>query len=262
MDYQTITFERRNWVAHITLNRPKQLNALNLQMARELMYAALECDSDRTIRAVHLSGAGTAFCAGGDLDEFASAENTAPVLLKEMTTHLHAAISRFARMDAPLVVAVNGTAAGAGMSLVCIGDLAFAAQSARFSSAYQRVGLTPDGSSTYYLARLVGLRRAQELILTSRVLKAAEAEQWGLINGMVKDDELLAETSAIAAKLATGPTWAIGRTKQLLLAGGNEALESQMEAESRSICDAARTDDFREGLDAFLSKRSPNFSGR
>ena len=146
MNYETIIFEQRNRVAHITLNRTGSLNAMNLAMARELMYAAIQCDDDPAIRAVHLTGAGNAFSAGGDLEEFASAEHTAPALLRELTTYLHAAISRFARMDAPVVMAVNGVAAGAGMSLVCAADLAFAANSAKFTSAYQRIGLTPDGS--------------------------------------------------------------------------------------------------------------------
>jgi 2-(1,2-epoxy-1,2-dihydrophenyl)acetyl-CoA isomerase len=261
IDYNVLILEKSGGVAEIILNRPDVMNAINLEMARELMYAAMECDDDPEIRAVVITGAGQAFCAGGDLGEYADAGDTAPVFLKEMTGYLHVAISRFARMDAPLIAAVNGTAAGAGMSLVCMADLAFAAQSALFTAAYHNVALTPDGSLTYYLARLVGLRRAQELLYTSRVLTADEATDWGLINGAVPDIELPGQITLIADKLAEAPTAALGRAKNLLLSGTNDTLESHMEAESRAAAAAARTGDFHEGIDAFLNKRKAAFTG-
>ena len=181
--------------------------------------------------------------------------------IKLLTTWLHAAISRFARMDAPLICAVNGTAAGAGMSLALIGDLVLAAESARFTMAYSRIALTPDCSATYYLPRLVGFRRAFELYLTNRILSAAEAEAWGLVNRVVADDALIAETQTLAAQLAAGPTQAIGATKRLFHSAWTESLESQMEQETRAITNAARHPEAAEGLEAFFERRKPNFRG-
>jgi 2-(1,2-epoxy-1,2-dihydrophenyl)acetyl-CoA isomerase len=261
VEYHALQFKKRGGVAELTLDRPEALNAINLEMARDLMFAAMECDQDPEVRCVVLTGRGKAFCAGGDLGEFADAGETAPALLKELTSYLHAAISRFARMDAPLVAAVNGVAAGAGMSLVCAADLAFAGKSARFTASYHNVGLTPDASCTYYLARLVGLRRAQELLYTSRVLSADEAAEWGLVNASLEDRELPSQVNMIAERLALAPTWAIGRAKNLLLAGTNDTLETHMEHESRAISEATRTQDFIEGIDAFLNKRKARFTG-
>ena len=261
IDYKSLVLEKNGGVAEILLDRPDQMNAINLDLARDLMYAAMECDDDPDVRAVVITGSGKAFCAGGDLGEYADSGDTAAVFLKELTSYLHVAISRFARMEAPLIAAVNGLAAGAGMSLVCMADLAFAGRSALFTAAYHNVALTPDGSLTYYLARLVGLRRAQELLYTSRVLTADEATDWGLINGVVEDVELPGQIALIADKLAEAPTLALGRAKNLLLSGTNDTLESHMEAESRAVAEAARSNDYYEGIDAFLNKRKPNFSG-
>ena len=146
------------------------------------------------------------FCAGADLKDFPPAGPEMAFRIKELTTYLHAAVSRFTRMDAPLICAINGTAAGAGMSLALIGDLALAGESARFTMAYSRIALTPDGSSTYFLPRIVGLRRSLELCLTNRMLSSHEAESWGLINRVVADEDLQSEAQALAAQLAAGPT--------------------------------------------------------
>ncbi len=163
MSYTTLLFEVRGHVAHITLNRPEAANSLNADLARDFMHAMLRCDEDGDIRAVVLSGAGRFFCTGGDLKSFAAQREDLPAHLKEVTTYFHAGISRMARMDAPVVAAVTGAAAGAGLSLACACDLVIAGASSRFTMAYTRAGLTPDGSSTYFLPRLVGLRRAVEL---------------------------------------------------------------------------------------------------
>jgi 2-(1,2-epoxy-1,2-dihydrophenyl)acetyl-CoA isomerase len=261
MDYETLHFELREGVAHVTLRREKAANAIDLKMAMELAQVALRCDEDRAVRAVLLSGSGRLFCAGGDLRSFAAAGEGVPSLLKEMTAHLHVAISRFARMDAPVLAAVGGVAAGAGMSLVCAADLAIAAESAKFTMAYTRAGLAPDGSSTFTLPRLVGLRRAVELMLTNRLLSAQEALEWGIVNRVVPDASLAAEAGALAAELAAGPTGAFGAVKKLLLASATAALETQMELEARGIADAARSADGREGIAAFLEKRAPVFRG-
>lgn len=261
MEYDTLLFDVAGGVARITLNRPEAANALNLQMARELADVTLRCDEDRGVRAVLLSGTGRMFCAGGDLKSFAAQGDRLSMHMKEVTASLHAAVSRLARMDAPVIIAVNGVAAGAGMSLACAGDLAVAAESARFTMAYTRAGLTPDGSATYFLPRLVGLRRAVELTLTNRVLSAAEAAGLGIVNRVVPDDRLVAEAEALATDLAAGPTGAYGTAKRLLHGGWGESLETAMELESRAIAARAGTADGQEGINAFLGKRAPAFTG-
>jgi 2-(1,2-epoxy-1,2-dihydrophenyl)acetyl-CoA isomerase len=262
MEYQNLRFELAEGVATITLNRPDAANAIDLALARELMQVAIRCDEDANVRAVLLTGAGRMFCAGGDLKSFAEQGDRLPSHLKEVTTNLHAATSRFARMDAPLVVAVNGTAAGAGFSIAISGDLVVMAESAKLTMAYTAAGLSPDGSSTWFLPRLVGMRRAQELMLTNRRLSAAEALDWGLVNQVVPDAELVATADALARQLASGATRAFGTVKSLLASTFSESLETQMELEARGIAAMAGGSDGREGIAAFVAKRAPKFSGR
>ena len=262
MPYTALLFEIRNSIARITLNRPDAANALNLDMARDLMHAALQCDEDSAVRAVIITGTGRMFCAGGDLKSFAARGEDLSYHLKEVTTYLHAAMSRFTRMNAPIVAAVNGTAAGAGMSLACACDLVLAAESARFTMAYTRAGLTPDGSSTYFLLCIVGLKRALELTLTNRLLSAKEACEWGIVTKVVPDANLPAEADALAAQLASSATGALGAAKRLLHSGWTETLETQMELETRAIAVRAHTADGREGITAFLEKRAPKFTGQ
>jgi 2-(1,2-epoxy-1,2-dihydrophenyl)acetyl-CoA isomerase len=164
-------------------------------------------------------------------------------------------------MRAPVVMAVAGTAAGAGMSLACAGDLAVAGESAMFQMAYTRIGLVPDGSSTWYLPRLIGRRRALELMLVNRALSAREALGWGIVTEVVPDAQVNERALELAQRLASGATEAFGATKRLLLASANESLETQMELESRAIAAAARTSDAHEGVRAFLEKRAPAFLG-
>jgi 2-(1,2-epoxy-1,2-dihydrophenyl)acetyl-CoA isomerase len=263
MPYDTIDLTIRDGVAHLTLNRPDAANSITLEMARDLMYATLQCDEDPAVRAVLLAGAGRMFCGGGDLKTFAVKGGAQlSQYLKEVTTYLHAAVSRLTRMNAPVIAAVHGSAAGAGMSLACAADLVIAADNAKFTMAYTRAGLTPDGSSTYFLSRIVGLRRALELTLTSRVLSAPEALALGIATRVVPEAQLRHEASALAADLAAGPTQALGASKRLLHAGWTGTLETQMELETRAIADIARTDDAREGIAAFLEKRPAKFAGR
>jgi 2-(1,2-epoxy-1,2-dihydrophenyl)acetyl-CoA isomerase len=262
MSYETIDLAVRDGVAHLTLNRPQAANSITVELARDLMYAALRCDEDAAVRAVLLSGAGAMFCGGGDLKTFAGKGADLPHYLKEVTTYLHAAVSRLTRMDAPVIAAVHGSAAGAGLSLVCAADLVLAADGAKFTVAYTRAGLTPDGSSTYFLSRIVGLRRALELTLTNRLLSAAEAMQLGIVTRVVPAERLLDEARALAAELAAGPTRAFGASKRLLHAGWSGTLETQMELETRAIADIARGADAHEGIAAFVAKRPAKFTGR
>lgn len=258
--FDYISLEESQGVATITLNRPDSANALTTDMARELMLAANHCDESASVRAVILTGAGKFFCAGGDVQTFADAGDRVGELAKEITAYLHAAISRLARMNAPLIVAVNGAAAGAGFSMAIAGDLVLAAESAKFTVAYTGIGASPDGSSSYFLPRVVGLRRAQELMLTNRRLSAAEALDWGLVTRTVADNELMAAAAELAAQLAAGPRLSHGVIKQLLVSTFNESLETQLELEARGIAASLSNSDGQEGIAAFLAKRKPNFT--
>ena len=262
MPYQTIRFTLDGGVARITLARPDHANALDVTMARELMEAAIACDEDPSVRAVLLGSEGKLFCAGGDLAAFAQAGEGLSKLLKELTVYLHAAISRLVRMRAPVIAAVQGHAAGAGFSLAVACDLVIAASSARFTMAYTRAGLVPDGSSTYFLPRLIGRRRTLELMITNRTLGAAEAVEWGLVNRVVEDDRLADEALGLARELAQGATAAYGAVKRVVLRSESETLESQMEIEARAIADAVRDGDGQEGIRAFVEKRPAKFTGR
>ena len=261
MEYRTLGYELQDHVARITLNRPDSGNALDGEMGRELMHAAIRTSEDRAVRAVLLTGAGRMFCVGGDLKSFASQGERLSAHLKELAGMLHMAISRFVRMEAPFIVAVNGAAGGGGMSFVLAADLVLAAESAKFAMAYTKAGLSPDGSSTYFLPRIVGLRRALELALTNRVLTAREAQEWGLATRVVPDAALAAEAQGLAAQLATGATRAFGAAKRLLHHSFAESLETQMELEAQAIAERARGADAREGIAAFIAKRAPCFDG-
>lgn len=261
MTYTTILFDVKDGIASIALNRPEELNSINLELARDLMHVLLKCDEDTAIRAVVISGNGRLFCAGGDLKAFTTQGKRLSYYIKEVTTYFHAALSRLARMDPPVVAAVHGFAVGAGMSLALASDIVIAAESARFNVAYTRVGLTPDGSLSYFLPRFIGLKRAIELTLTNRILSAQEALDWGLVTRVVPDGELFSHAKATAIELAAGAPKALGAAKRLLREGWNETLETQMEQESRAIANIAGTSDTQEAIRAFLEKRTPEFKG-
>jgi 2-(1,2-epoxy-1,2-dihydrophenyl)acetyl-CoA isomerase len=262
MAYQHLLLERRDHVATITLNRPDAYNALDLELGRELLHASLEVDEDPDVRCVVITGAGKAFCAGGDVKGFVDNLPRIGILVKELTTYLHGAVSRLTRSPKPVIMAVNGVAAGGGLSFALSGDLVVAAESARFTMAYSKIAATPDGSSSYFLPRLVGLRRALELYLTNRVLSAREALDWGLITRVVPDAELRTAVETLAHELAAGPTLAIGGAKRLFHQSTWESLETQMELEAQAIAASGHTADFREGVTAFANKKSPTFHGR
>lgn len=261
MEYQTLAFELRRGVGHLTLNRPKAANSLNLEMAEELVAVAGRCDEDPAVRAVLLTGAGSMFCAGGDLKSFAGAEEGMPAYVQKVAGTFHRALAILGRMDAPVVAAINGVAAGAGMSLACHADIAIAGESAKFTLAYTAAGLTPDGGSTFALPRMIGRRRALELMLTNRRLTAAEAAEWNLVNRVVPDAELMDEAAKLARKLAEGPTRAFGGVKKLVLASANNGFEAQLDLETKFIVEMSRARDGVEGVSAFLEKRTPRFDG-
>ena len=257
-EYETIKFEQSGPITRIKLNRPDAANGMNDTMTRELADAARRCDTDAT-KVVVLTGSGRFFCVGGDLKSFAAAPSRGRHI-KGVADDLHRAISSFARMNAVLITAVNGTAAGAGFSIAVAGDLVLAAESASFTMAYTRAGLSPDGSSSYYLPRLIGITRTKELMLTNRTLSSQEASQWGLVTEVVPDAELAARTEKLAEQMASTARGSNGGVKALLLATFSSGLEEQMELEGRLIAERAESADGREGVDAFLAKRKAEFA--
>jgi 2-(1,2-epoxy-1,2-dihydrophenyl)acetyl-CoA isomerase len=258
----TIRLDVTDGLATLTLNRPEAANAVNHDMAAALRGAALQLAHDPRARAVLLRAEGRVFCGGGDLASFSTKEPAElPVYIENVAIDLHAAVARLAQLDAPVVAAVRGSCGGAGMSLVAACDLVVAGESAKFTMGYTKVGLTPDGTSSFFLARVVGLRRATDLVLTNRVLTAAEAESWGLVNRVVPDDDVDAEAEALARQLAAGPTRAFGTAKRLLIDGASATLERAMEAETVAIAASCTSGDAAEGMAAFLGKRAPSFGG-
>ena len=255
---KTVLVDLRDGVATVTLNNPAGANALDMAMGRDLLEAALRIEGDAAVRAVVVTGAGKHFCFGGDLQGMARQGDGVGGYLTELTTYIHAAIGCFTRMRAPVIAAVNGTAAGGGVGLVCMTDLAIAGRSSKFRLAYTGVALAPDCATSFLLPRIVGRRRALELFLTNRVLGAEEALAWGLVNQVVDDAEVLLQAQALAATFASGPTESFATVKRLLDAA-DPGLESQMALEARTMAAQSQHPHGREGVAAFLGKRKPSF---
>lgn len=259
-DAPPLLFERDGAVARLTLNRPAAANTIDLPLARELLLSAIACDEDDSIRCVVLTATGRFFCSGGDIRSFVAAGASIAPLLKEMTACLHMAVVRFSHMNKPLITAVNGIAAGAGFSLALLGDLVLCARNAQFTSAYSALGFSSDGGLSWLLPRLVGLRRAQELMFTNRTVSAEEALSLGMVTRIVESESISQDARVLAQELASGPTGAYGKLRNLLLRSSDSSLESQLEEESRALAEASRTAHGREGVAAFIAKRKPDFS--
>lgn len=260
MSATTVEVESRGAVAIVTINRPESGNALSLEVGMDLMAAALTCARNPAVRAVVLTGAGKNFCFGGDLRAAAGKGPAIDAYLRELTTYLHSAQSSFVRMDAPVIAAVNGTAAGAGLGLLLTCDLAVCGKASKFVSAYTAAGLTPDAGVSFMLPRVIGARRAMEMMLLNRAVPADEALSWGLVNEVVADGEVVNRAIAIADQLTAGATQAFGSTKRLTAASLGP-LERQMTLESETIVGRSSGAEGREGVAAFLEKRKPNFRG-
>ena len=256
---ESLIVERKGRVVIVEFNRPRAGNGLNSVMASELAAVAAEIDADPDVRCVLLTGSGTFFCAGGDIKEMASLGGAAAIGVKKLADDAHKAISSFSRMRPPLVVAVNGIAAGGGFSLAMAGDMVLACETASFTMAYSAAGLSPDGSSTFFLPRLIGLRKTQELMFTNRRLSAREALDWNLIHRVTADDALRMEALAVAERIAHGASGSNAAIKSLLLASFENGLETQMEMEGRMIAACAASEDGQEGIQAFCAKRAPSF---
>ncbi|WP_209124914.1 enoyl-CoA hydratase/isomerase family protein [Alkalihalobacillus sp. BA299] len=259
MENQSVVLSVENNVGIVTLNRLEVGNAIDLQMAKALLDVAISCSENDDIRAVVITGAGNKFSVGGDLKSFAKEGEEIASHLKHVTAYLHQAISYFARMNKPFIGAVNGIAAGAGMSLACACDLVYASDHAKFVMAYNKIGLTPDGSGSYFLPRIVGMKRALELMYTNRILNAHEANEWGIVNHVIAEEQLMNVVIELAESLAKGPMNAFGATKKLFAHSLQETLESQMAIESTQLAERSISQEGQEGISAFLEKREPNY---
>ncbi len=258
MSYEHLSLEINNNIAHITLKRI----AMHLPFMQELLDAAMRCDENDEIRAIVISSDQKLFCAGGDLAYFAESGGNIASALKELTVYLHSAISLFNRMDKPTIAAVHSMAAGAGMSLAAQCDFVIAGEKAGFMGSYTAAGLSPDGSSTYFLPRLIGERRAKEMLITNRKVSAQEALNWGLVNQVVESGKELESAMALAQQLTQGATAAFGSVKQLITSSSTQSLESQMAMEAELIAANSIGIDGQEGISAFLEKRKANFQGK
>jgi 2-(1,2-epoxy-1,2-dihydrophenyl)acetyl-CoA isomerase len=267
MHFDTLLFEQREDIAYVTLNRPDRLNALNLGLITDLRAAAGAIDSDHSIRAVLLTASGRAFCSGADLmgdsllgDQQRSRGENIGAGLRE---HFNPMISAWHRLRVPVVVAVNGVAAGAGVSLALAGDIVLAARSATFLQLFApKLGLMPDLGSTFHLPRLVGTARAKGLAMLGDALTAEDAAAWGLIWSCVEDAALQSQSQSVAGRLAAGPTQAFQRIKLVFNTEPQRTLDEQLAVEAAGQAELGDTHDFAEGVMAFRGKRTPIFTGK
>ncbi len=259
--FETLKLSIEAGVGRLTLTNGAKGNPLGRAMGRELREAAIILDETRDLRVVILTAEGKNFCVGGDLNLFA-AEDDLSSTVKAMTADYHSALSKLMRMDAPIVTAVQGACAGAGVALAALGDIVVAGAGSHYTIAYTAIGFSPDGSSTFVLPRLIGVRRFQELAMTNRRVAADEAARIGLVTEMVDDETLTARVEALAAQIAAGPTRAFAATRRLLLSTFESSLETQLEWEARLLAEQCRTEDVKEGIRAVLGRRGAVFTGR
>jgi 2-(1,2-epoxy-1,2-dihydrophenyl)acetyl-CoA isomerase len=259
----TLLLDRDGAIATLTLNRPGSLNALDGEMIEALIAHSAALAADDSVRCLIIQGAGRHFMAGGDIRSFNDQLDGAPADRRRdftrMVEHMHVAIENLQRMPHPVLASVHGAVAGFGLSLMCACDLAIASASSYFTSAYRHLGLTPDGGASYTLPRLVGLKKAMEIVLLGERFDAAEALKLGLVNRVVPQSELQAATHQVAVALASGPLVAIRNGKRLLSQSLSQSLSAQLQAEAQSFGACAATEDFAEGVRAFLDKRTPRF---
>jgi len=250
-------------IVHIVLNRPETANGMDIALLKALHDAVMECHRMPDLRVVVLSGAGKHFCAGGDVKDFADKGEGLPDYLREATALLQNAISALVQLPAPVIVKVQGYAAGGGgLGLVCAADFVIAAESAKFMSGAVRVGMAPDGGVSVTLTQLVGFRKAMEIILTNPTLSATEAAEIGLITRVAAEHHLAAEVDALASQLAAGAPRAIAASKRLLWQGLGSSIHEALPEEARTVSELSGTSDSREGLAAVIERREPAFQGR
>ncbi|MAM11519.1 MAG: 2-(1,2-epoxy-1,2-dihydrophenyl)acetyl-CoA isomerase [Rhizobiaceae bacterium] len=262
-DHQTVLATLNNGVLTLTLNRPEKLNSFNTDMHLAFRHGLERAHDEAAVRAVLLTGAGRAFSAGQDLGDRDPRKMTEkPDLGETLDTYYNPSLRLIRSLEKPVICAVNGVAAGAGASIALACDIVFAARSARFIQAFSKIGLIPDAGGSWSLARILGEPRAKALTMTAEPLSAEKAEDWGLIWKAVDDDRLMEEATGLAAKFAAGPTKGLGLTKRLIQAASTNDLSTHLDMERDCQREAGRTDDYAEGVIAFLDKRAPVFKGK
>jgi 2-(1,2-epoxy-1,2-dihydrophenyl)acetyl-CoA isomerase len=258
----TLAIRIAGGVASVSLNRPDRGNAITSAMARDLSVLAARLCEDESVRAIVLTASGSNFTVGGDIEQFSTTRVAdRPAMFRKMIDDYHLALERLSGLDAPIVAAVRGAAAGGGLGLLYVADVVVAAENAVFTVGYGGLGLTVDGGNSWFLPRLIGLRRAQEMFLLNRRLSAGEALQCGLVTKVVPEGDLDAEARRIGEKLANGPTRAFGGMRRLLRRSYESSLRDQLAAEQESIIEISKTHDVSEGIDAFAAHRKPSFEG-
>ncbi|MCB1381778.1 MAG: 2-(1,2-epoxy-1,2-dihydrophenyl)acetyl-CoA isomerase [Notoacmeibacter sp.] len=263
MSETPVVVEQRGTCTVITLNRPDKLNAFNVEQHNQLRAALEACAADENCRAILLTGAGRGFCAGQDLsDRDPKMLGESPDLSKTISTYYNPLVRLIRGMDKPVICAVNGVAAGAGANIALSCDIVLAARSARFIQAFSKIALVPDSGGTWWLTNLLGEARAKALAMTAEPVSAEKAEQWGLIWKVVDDGMLMDEALALAEKLASGPTFTLGLTKKAIQLASTNSLDEQLDVERDFQKQAGLSDDYKEGVAAFLEKRPANFTGR
>ena len=263
MSFETVNYELQEGVAIITMNRPDALNALSLQLTEDLGRAIRKAISGKA-RAVILTGAGRAFCAGGDLREMreiAGKDGKIEAFFEEPLKNLHDVILLIRETPIPFIAAVNGICAGAGTNFALACDIVMAAENASFNEAFVRIGLSPDCGGSFFLPRVIGEKLASELFMTGEAVSAERAAQFGMINRVTTADNLLTEALLMAKKLALAPTGSIGRIKKMLNQSFSNDLRAQLDLEHQAQIESGKSNDFKEGVTAFFEKRQPNFTG-
>ena len=260
MDTKTIRFELDRGIATLTMNRPEYLNAINLEMLDEMLRALFSCTNNRDVRVIIIRGEGRAFSSGGDIKVMEHIiDQDAYTFMRDWIKRVHLLEMQLRTIPKPVIASIQGIASGQGMNLALACDLRIASESAAFNQSFTNLGLTSEG--TYFLPRLVGVGKATELFFTGETIQAAEALSLGIVNRVVPEDRLVAETLAWAEKMAVGPTEALGRTKLLINSGYRNQLDQHLAQESELIAETAKSSDFREAVKAFIEKRDPRFHG-
>tara|TARA_R110002095_G_scaffold130528_1_gene113206 strand:+ start:35 stop:814 length:780 start_codon:yes stop_codon:yes gene_type:complete len=258
---KSIINEIQNGIATITMNRPEVFNSFNREMALLLQDELDKCEKDSTVRAIVISGKGKAFCAGQDLKEVTSPELN-PGFKKILEEHYNPIVARIRKIEKPIIAAVNGVAAGAGANIALACDVVIASEYASFIQAFSKIGLIPDSGGTFFLPRLIGFQKASALMMLGDKVSALDAEKLGMVYKVVPSENFEEEVQKIATTLSKMPTKALGMTKRLLNKSMTNSLEDQLDMEGKLQIEAAQSEDYAEGVNAFVEKRTPNFKGK